>query len=74
MKNTLIKIFGQDLILDPRKAMIWPSEESIFIADTHFGKSSIFRRYGLQIPEGSDEEIFSSNFSILGGELITICL
>ena len=52
MNNLQIKIFGEDLILDPRKAMVWPSEESIFISDTHFGKSSIFRKYGLQIPEG----------------------
>ena len=60
MKNTQIKIFGQDLILDPRKALIWPSEKSIFISDTHFGKSSIFRKCGLQIPEGSDKEMLIS--------------
>ena len=53
-------MFGENLILDPRKAMIWPSEESIFISDTHFGKSSIFRKHGLQIPEGSDEEMLIS--------------
>ncbi|OUU75720.1 MAG: hypothetical protein CBC29_02005 [Methylococcaceae bacterium TMED69] len=60
MNNLQIKMFGENLILDPRKAMIWPSEKSIFIADTHFGKSSIFRKYGLQIPEGSDEEMLRS--------------
>ena len=60
MKNTQIRIFDQDLILDPRKALVWPSEESIFISDTHFGKSSIFRKSGLQIPEGSDEEMLLS--------------
>ena len=44
MNNLQIKIFGEDLILDPRRAMVWPSEESILISDTHFGKSSIFRK------------------------------
>ena len=60
MNNLQIKMFGENLILDPRKAMVWPSEESIFISDTHFGKSSIFRKYGLQIPEGSDEDMLIS--------------
>lgn len=56
MKHIIIRMFEQDLILDPRKALIWPSEKSVFISDTHFGKSSIFRKFGLQIPEGSDKE------------------
>lgn len=60
MNHIQIKNFGEDLILDSRKALIWPSEESIFISDTHFGKSSIFRKYGLQIPEGSDQEMLIS--------------
>ena len=59
MKHTVIRMFGGDLILDPRKALIWPEEKSIFISDTHFGKSSIFRNFGLQIPEGSDKETLS---------------
>ena len=32
--NNLQKIFGEDLILDPRRAMVLPSEESIFTSDT----------------------------------------
>ncbi len=65
MKSTKIRIFEQDFVLDPRRALFWPSEESILISDTHFGKSSIFRRFGLQIPEGSDEKTLITMASLI---------
>ena len=49
-----IEIHGERLLLDHRRALIWPDRGSVLIADTHFGKSAIFRREGLAVPEGSD--------------------
>lgn len=47
---------GEEFVLDFRKALAWPRRSALFIADPHFGKSAIFRREGIALPEGSDRE------------------
>ena len=51
-----VDICGEKLVMDPRRALFWPRASSLFAADTHFGKSAVFRREGIPLPEGSDEE------------------
>lgn len=51
-----IEIRGERLLLDYRRALVWPRRSALFIADTHFGKSAVFRREGIALPEGSDAE------------------
>jgi DNA ligase-associated metallophosphoesterase len=51
-----IEIHGEKLVLDHRRALVWPRQSALFIADTHFGKSAVFRREGIALPEGSDDE------------------
>jgi len=41
------------MVLHPQRALLWPAERTAFIADLHLGKSEIFRRAGIPIPEGS---------------------
>ena len=49
-----IEIRGERLLLDHRRALVWPRQKALFLADTHFGKSAVFRREGIALPEGSD--------------------
>ncbi len=51
---TDIEIQGETLRLDHRRALVWPRHEAVLVADTHFGKSAVFRREGIALPEGSD--------------------
>lgn len=51
-----IEIRGERLCLDHRKAVFWPARNALILADTHFGKSAMFRREGIALPEGSDAE------------------
>jgi uncharacterized protein len=44
---------GERLVLHSQRALLWPAERTAFIADLHLGKSEIFRRSGIPIPEGS---------------------
>jgi DNA ligase-associated metallophosphoesterase len=44
---------GERVLLHPERAMLWPAEQTLFIADLHLGKSEIFRRSGIPIPEGA---------------------
>ncbi|MCR9152985.1 MAG: ligase-associated DNA damage response endonuclease PdeM [Bacteroidetes bacterium] len=46
-----ITLKGVELWLLPQKAMYWPAERSLFIADTHFGKISHFRKHGHKLPK-----------------------
>jgi uncharacterized protein len=48
-----IELAGEQLIVDAQRALIWPAENTMFLADLHLGKSDIFRRAGIPIPEGS---------------------
>lgn len=51
-----LAVNGEEFVLDHRKALSWPRRSALFIADPHFGKSAVFRREGIALPEGSDEE------------------
>jgi uncharacterized protein len=43
---------GETLLLHPQRALVWPAQRTLFIADLHLGKAEIFRRSGIPIPEG----------------------
>ena len=51
----VLQVRGQSLVLHPERAVEWREQRSVIVADTHFGKSSIFRRHGIPVPDGSDE-------------------
>lgn len=44
--------WGQ-LELSPEKAVWWPDQRILLIADLHLGKEATFRRHGLAVPEGA---------------------
>lgn len=46
---------GTELHLRPEKAVWWPEQRTLFIADAHFGKAATFRAHGLPVPEGTTQ-------------------
>lgn len=48
-----IDIAGETLQLLPQKALYWPREKTLFVADAHFGKVAAFRAAGIPLPPGS---------------------
>jgi uncharacterized protein len=48
-------ICGETLLLHPERAVIWPRLRTAIVADTHFGKSSVFGRNGFAVPAGTDD-------------------
>lgn len=48
-----VQVRGEQLILDPDRALYWPSAKLLMVADVHLGKAHCFRRAGLAIPSGS---------------------
>ena len=50
-----VMIHGEELLLHPARAVIWPRCRTVIVADTHFGKSGHFGRHGIAVPAGTDE-------------------
>jgi DNA ligase-associated metallophosphoesterase len=47
---------GESLALLPERALWWPRQKTLFIADPHFGKAAAFRFAGIAVPETSQED------------------
>lgn len=48
-----IVIAGEALVLLAEKALYWPREKMLIIADIHFGKAASFRAAGVPVPRGT---------------------
>ena len=44
------------LHLKPEKAVYWPAQRTLFVADLHIGKAAVFRARGLPVPQGTTTE------------------
>ncbi len=49
--DAAVEIHGQLVHLLPERALFWPSEQTLFIADPHFGKTATFRAHAIPLPE-----------------------
>ena len=51
-----IDLAGETVLLLPQKAVYWPRERTLVIADIHFGKAASFRALGVPVPRGTTSE------------------
>lgn len=51
-----ICVAGEKLLALPEKALLWPSESTLFVADVHLGKDASFQAAGIPIPLGPTSE------------------
>jgi DNA ligase-associated metallophosphoesterase len=49
----LIDVAGEQVALLPQKALLWPAERTLVVADIHFGKAASFRALGVPVPRGT---------------------
>lgn len=49
-------IRGEPLLLLPEKAVYWPRQKMLVIADIHFGKAAAFRAQGVPVPRGTTSQ------------------
>ena len=54
--SAMVKVGGEQMMLLPEKAVFWPAERMLIIADIHFGKAAAFRAQGVQVPRGTTSE------------------
>lgn len=48
-------ICGEKLVLLSEKAIFWPAQKTLLIADLHIGKVQHFRRHGIAVPGMADQ-------------------
>jgi DNA ligase-associated metallophosphoesterase len=51
-----LELAGEQVLLLPQKAVYWPRERMLIIADIHFGKAAAFRSFGIPVPHGTTNE------------------
>lgn len=51
-----LELAGEALLLLPDKAVYWPREHMLIVADIHFGKAASFRALGVPVPRGTTTE------------------
>ena len=51
-----IKILQEQFLLLADRALFWPSEKALIIADLHLGKAQTFQKEGIAVPLGAMEE------------------
>jgi len=56
MSAVAVRVAGENLLLLPEKAVYWPDEKMLIIADIHFGKAAAFRALGVPVPRGTTSE------------------
>jgi DNA ligase-associated metallophosphoesterase len=56
MSSVAIRVAGETMLLLPEKALYWPPEKMLVIADIHFGKAAAFRALGVPVPRGTTTE------------------
>jgi len=47
-----LTLAGQPLQLLPQRAVWWPAQQRLLVADVHLGKDQLFRQRGIAVPDG----------------------
>lgn len=49
----VMNVSGAELWLLAEKAIYWPAEQALLVADAHFGKAAVYRALGQPVPHGT---------------------
>lgn len=56
MSARAIVVAGETVLLLAQKALYWPREKLLVVADIHFGKAASFRAQGVPVPRGTTSQ------------------
>jgi DNA ligase-associated metallophosphoesterase len=61
-------VAGEPVLLLPQRALYWPAQKLLVIADIHFGKAASFRAKGVPVPHGTTTENLEALDALLGAQ------
>jgi len=50
-----LTVCNEDVVLLPTRAVAWPAQKTLLVADLHWGKTETFRAHGIALPDGCFE-------------------
>ncbi|GAB3412584.1 ligase-associated DNA damage response endonuclease PdeM [Massilia agilis] len=56
MNDLAVGLAGERVLLLAEKALVWPAQRMLVVADIHFGKAAAFRSLGVPVPRGTTTE------------------
>ncbi len=65
-----ITIADEALLLLPQRALYWPGQRLLVIADIHFGKAASFRALGVPVPAGTTTQNLAALDALLAAHRI----
>jgi uncharacterized protein len=60
-----IQVAGLALQVCPQRALYWPQQRCLLVADVHLGKADTFRQYGIGVPQGLQHDDLARLKSVL---------
>src|SRR5512140_2399661 len=60
-----IRVAGADVVLHPSGAALVSAQQTLLIADAHFGKAVSFRQLGVPVPSGTTGETLDALSAVL---------
>jgi DNA ligase-associated metallophosphoesterase len=51
-----VRLAGEEILLLPERALLWPRAATLVVADLHWGKGATFRAAGIPIPFGGTSD------------------
>ena len=54
-QDVVLQIAGCDVLLLADKALYWPQQQMLCVADAHFGKAAAYRALGQPVPHGTTQ-------------------
>jgi DNA ligase-associated metallophosphoesterase len=61
-----VLVAGEALLLLAEKAVFWPREQMLIVADIHFGKAASFRAAGVPVPRGTTSQNLAALDALIG--------
>lgn len=65
-----IVVAGEALLLLADKALLWPAQGMLIVADIHFGKAASFRAAGVPVPRGTTSQNLAALDALLAEHAI----
>ena len=57
--GVMVEVAGEDLCLNPDRAVFWSRRNTLLVADVHIGKDAAFRAAGIPLPAGGTRDVLS---------------
>ncbi len=61
-----IELMGEQMELLPQRALYWPAQDLLLLADLHLGKVNHFRRAGIAVPSGANDRNIELLIELIG--------